>query len=255
LTAGQIRFLSLVRRECNRFLKIKRQTVAAPLLETFLYISVFGAALGTRIDELHGIDYVVFVVPGLIMMAWAMNAFSNNSSSILQQKFQRAIDDQLSSPASPMELLLAFTFGGFLRGMAVAGLTFVAASLLIDLPVDQVLVLVPSIFLVGFFFASVGVLVGVRAEQFDDISTAQTFVLQPLIFLGGVFYSASLLPQPFETLTQFNPVYYMINLVRYGFLGYSEANVALSLGLLTLATLALFAFNHRLFARGYKLRA
>jgi ABC-2 type transport system permease protein len=255
VSAAQIRFLTLVRREVNRFLKIKRQTVGAPLLETFLYISVFGAALGSRIDKLHGIDYVVFVIPGLIMMAWAINAFSNNSSSILQQKFQRAIDDQLSSPASPLELLLAFSLGGFLRGMLVAVLTFAAASLLVDLPVDHVLVLIPALLLVGFFFAQLGVLIGVRAEQFDDVSVAQTFVLQPLIFLGGVFYSASLLPEPFQTLTHFNPVYYMINLVRYGFLGYTEANVALSLVLLTLATLALFAVNQRLFARGYKLRA
>ena len=255
MTAAQIRFASLVRREVNRFLKIKRQTVGAPLLETFLYISVFGAALGTRINKLHGVDYVVFIIPGLIMMAWAINAFANNSSSILQQKFQRAIDDQLSSPASPLELLLAFSLGGFLRGMLVAVLTFSASSVLVDLPVKHVLVLVPALFLVGFFFAQLGVLIGVRAEQFDDVSFAQTFVLQPLIFLGGVFYSASLLPEPFQTLTHFNPIYYMINLVRYGFLGYTEANVALSLGLLALVTAALFTLNYRLFARGYKLRA
>src|SRR3954469_18587895 len=135
MSAAQIRFLTLVRREVHRFMKIQRQTVAAPLLETFLYISVFGAALGSRIKELHGFDYVVFVIPGLIMMAWAMNAFSNNASSILQQKFQRAIDDQLSSPASPRELLLAFTAGGFLRGGLVATLTFVASSVLVGLPV------------------------------------------------------------------------------------------------------------------------
>jgi ABC-2 type transport system permease protein len=255
VSSAQIRFFSLVRRETTRFLKIKRQTVGAPLLETFLYISVFGAALGSRIDKLHGIDYVVFVIPGLIMMSWAINAFSNNASSILQQKFQRAIDDQLSSPASPIELLLAFSLGGFLRGMIVAVLTFAAASVLVDLPVEHVLVLLPALMLVGFFFAQAGVLIGVRAEQFDDVSVAQTFVLQPLIFLGGVFYSASLLPEPFQTLTHFNPVYYMINLVRYGFLGYTEANVALSLGLLSCATLGLFAVNRHLFRTGYKLRA
>jgi ABC-2 type transport system permease protein len=255
VSAAQIRFFSLVRREVNRFLKIKRQTVGAPLLETFLYISVFGAALGTRINKLHGVDYVVFIIPGLIMMAWAINAFANNSSSILQQKFQRAIDDQLSSPASPLELLLAFTLGGFLRGMLVAVLTFTAASVLVAIPVDHVLVLLPALFLVGFFFAQLGVLVGVRAEQFDDVSFAQTFVLQPLIFLGGVFYSASLLPEPFQSITHFNPVYYMIALVRYGFLGYSEVNIALSLALLSTATLALFTLNYRLFSTGYRLRA
>jgi ABC-2 type transport system permease protein len=251
----RIRFASLVRREVSRFMKIKRQTVGAPLLETFLYISVFGAALGSRVGRLHGYDYVVFVVPGLIMMAWASNAFSNNSSSILQQKFLRAIDDQLSSPASPLELLLAFTLGGFLRGMLVSTLTFCASSLLVSIPVEHVLVLVPALLLVGFFFAQLGVLVGVRAEQFDDVSFAQTFVLQPLLFLGGVFYSASLLPQPFETLTHINPIYYMIGLVRYGFLGYSEINIPLALLFLTVATGALFALNLRLFTRGYKLRA
>ncbi len=255
MSAAQIRFATLWRREVNRFMKIKKQTLGAPLLETFLYISVFGAALGTRIDQLHGIDYVVFVVPGLIMMAFSTNAFTNNSSSILQQKFQGAIQDQLSSPASPLELLLAFSLGGFMRGLIVAVLTFIAASFLVDLPADHVLVLVPALFLVGFFFSQLGVLIGVRAEQFDDVSFAQTFVLQPLIFLGGVFYSAELLPQPFETLTHFNPIYYMINLVRYGFVGYTEANIALSMLALFAATAVLFAVNLRLFARGYKLRA
>ena len=255
MTAAQIRLLSLTRREVTRFMKIKRQTLGAPLLETFLYMSVFGAALGSRIDKLHGVDYVVFIVPGLVLMGWAMNAFSNNSSSILQQKFQRAIDDQLSSPASPLELLLAFSLGGFLRGMLVAVLTFAAAALLVDIGVAHVLILVPALLLIGMFFAQLGVLVGVRAEQFDDVSFYQTFVLQPLIFLGGVFYSASLLPEPFRTLTQLDPVYYMINLVRYGFLDYSETNVGLSLAFLFAATVALFTINYRLFVSGYRLRA
>ncbi len=255
MSAAQIRFATLWRREVNRFMKIKKQTLGAPLLETFLYITVFGAALGSRIKQLHGIDYVVFVIPGLIMMAFSINAFANNSSSILQQKFQGAIQDQLSSPASPLELLLAFSLGGFMRGFLVALLTFVAASLLVDLPVDHVLVLIPSLFLVGFFFSQLGVLTGVRAEQFDDVAFVQTFVLTPLIFLGGVFYSAELLPQPFETITLFNPVYYMINLVRYGFVGFTEVSIALSLLALTAATAALFFVNLRLFSKGYRLRA
>jgi len=255
VSTAQIRFFTLWRREMNRFMKIKKQTIGAPLLETFLYISVFGAALGSRINELHGFDYVVFVVPGLIMMAWAMNSFSNNASSILQQKFQGAIQDQLSSPASPLELLGAFTLGGFTRGFAVAALTFIASSLLIDLPVEHVLILIPALILVGLFFSQIGVLIGVRAEQFDDVSVAQTFVLTPLIFLGGVFYSASLLPEPFSTLTHFNPVYYMINLIRYGFLGYTEASIALSMLALAAAVAALFVVNLRLFSNGYKLRA
>jgi ABC-2 type transport system permease protein len=252
---ARIRFYTLWRREVNRFMKIKKQTLGGPLLETFLYISVFGAALGSRIDKLHGIDYVVFVIPGLIMMSFSINSFANNSSSILQQKFQGAIQDQLSSPASPAELLLAFSFGGFMRGLIVATLTFIASSILVDLPVDHILVLVPGLFLVGFFFSQLGVLIGVRAEQFDDVAFAQTFILQPLIFLGGVFYSATLLPQPFQTLTHFNPIFYMINLIRYGFIGYTEVSIALSLLALAGATAALFAINLRLFSTGYRLRA
>jgi ABC-2 type transport system permease protein len=255
VSTAQIRFATLWRREVNRFMKIKKQTLGAPLLETFLYIMVFGAALGSRIKHLHGIDYILFVIPGLIMMAFSTNAFANNSSSILQQKFQGAIQDQLSSPASPMELLLAFSLGGFMRGLIVATLTFVVSVILVGLPVDHVLVLIPSLALVGFFFSQLGVLTGVRAEQFDDVSFVQTFVLQPLIFLGGVFYSAALLPQPFETLTRFNPIYYMINLVRYGCVGFTEVSIALSLLALTAATGALFLVNLRLFGQGYKLRA
>ncbi len=115
--------------------------------------------------------------------------------------------------------------------------------------------LIPALFFVGFFFAQLGVLVGLRAEQFDDVSFYQTFILTPLIFLGGVFYSASLLPEPFQTLTKFDPVYYMIGLVRYGFLGYSETNIPLSMLFLTGAAATLFAVNYRLFLKGYRLRA
>jgi ABC-2 type transport system permease protein len=255
MSTWQIRFFSLWRREISRFMKIKKQTLGGPLLETFLYVTVFGAALGSRIKELHGVEYIVFVLPGLIMMAFATNAFTNNSSSILQQKFMGAIHDQLSSPASPRELLLAFCLGGFVRGLIVATLTFLVAIILTNLGVAHVLVLIPALILVGFFFANLGVLIGVRAEQFDDVAFAQTFILTPLIFLGGVFYSASLLPQPWETLTKFNPVYYMISLVRYGFVGFTEVNIPVALGALTLATVALFLFNLRLFQRGYKLRS
>ena len=255
MSTWQIRFLSLWRREISRFMKIKKQTLGGPLLETFLYVTVFGAALGSRIKELHGVEYIVFVLPGLIMMAFATNAFTNNSSSILQQKFMGAIHDQLSSPASPRELLLAFCLGGFVRGLIVATLTFLVAIILTNLGVAHILVLIPALVLVGFFFANLGVLIGVRAEQFDDVAFAQTFILTPLIFLGGVFYSASLLPQPWETLTKFNPVYYMISLVRYGFVGFTEVNIPLALGALTVATVALFMVNLRLFSRGYKLRS
>ena len=202
-------------------MKIKKQTLGGPLLETFLYITVFGAALGSRIKELHGIEYIVFVIPGLIMMSFATNAFTNNSSSILQQKFLGAIQDQLSSPASPRSCCSPSPRrlrprpdrrDADLHRLARPGRPARRPRARAD----------PGALPGRLLLLQLGVLTGVRAEQFDDVAFAQTFVLQPLIFLGGVFYSASLLPQPFETLTQFNPIYYMINLVRYGFVGFTE---------------------------------
>ena len=255
MTARQIRVASLIRREVLRFWKIKRQTIGGPLLETFLYICVFGAALGRRIHDLDGYRYIIFVIPGLIMMSWAINAFANNSSSILQQKFSRSVDDQLSSPASPTELLVGFTLGGFLRGLLVSSIAYAASYALVQEPVANALILFPSLIIVGLFFAQAGVAIGVRAQQFDDVALYQTFLLTPLIFLGGVFYSATLLPQPFRTLTHFNPVYYMIGLVRYGFIGYHATNIPISFGLLVLATAALFAWNWRVFTTGKYLRS
>ena len=126
-------------------------------------------------------------------------------------------------------------------------LTFIVAMILTGLPVDHVLVLIPSLVLVGFFFANLGVLIGVRAEQFDDVAFAQTFVLQPLIFLGGVFYSAVAAAAAVGDADQFDPVYYMITLVRYGFVGFTEVNIPLALVALTAATAALFLVNLRLF--------
>jgi ABC-2 type transport system permease protein len=139
--------------------------------------------------------------------------------------------------------------------MVIALITFLVAMILVDLPVEHPLVLVIALLLVGFFFSQLGVLVGIRAEQFEDVSFVQTFVLTPLIFLGGVFYSAALLPQPFQSLTEFNPLYYMISLVRYGFLGIADIEVWISMLVLAVITFSLFLLNLRLFQRGYKLRS
>lgn len=247
-------FWTVLRRELSRFWSIKRQTLFGPLLETYLYISVFGAALGSRIQDLEGYSYTAFIIPGLLLMAIAMNAFSNNSSSLLQQKLQRAIDDQLSSPVSNTALMVAFTLGGFIRGAIIATVSFITAALLIDLPVVHPVLLISSLAICGLFFASLGVLVGLRSDTFDNVSFYQTFIIQPLIFLGGVFYSVSLLSEPFKTLTQFNPMHYMINTVRYGMLGDADVNPYLSLAIISAVTVLIIGVNLRLFQKGYRLR-
>lgn len=249
-------FWTVLRRELTRFWGIKRQTILGPLLETYLYISIFGAALGSRINQLDGHRYIIFIIPGLLMMSFAINIFINNSFSILQQKMQRAIDDQLSSPVSNTEILAAFGLGGFVRASIITAIAFITAKLLLpDLPLVHPIMFVLSFIFIGLFFSMAGILVGIRAEKFDDLSLYQTFILQPLIFLGGVFYSANLLPQPFETLTRFNPIYYMINTLRYSVLGHADINPRMSLAVIAVAGLVLFGINYRLFNRGYKLRA
>ncbi len=253
---GLLPFWTVLRRELSRFWGIKRQTILGPILETYLYISVFGASLGSRINELDGHRYIVFIIPGLLMMSFAMNIFSNNASSIMQQKLQRSIDDQLASPVSNTQLLLAYALGGFVRASVITGITFITAVLLIhDLPMAHPFLFLLSFFFIGFFFSMAGVLVGLRSEKFDDLSLYTTFILQPLIFLGGVFYSASLLPDTFETITRFNPIYYMINTVRYSMLGQADVHMTISLSVIAGAALTLFAINYKLFQRGYKLRA
>jgi ABC-2 type transport system permease protein len=253
---GLLPFWTVLRRELSRFWGIKRQTILGPVLETYLYISVFGAALGSRISELDGHRYIVFIIPGLLMMSFAMNIFANNSSSIMQQKLQRSIDDQLASPVSNTQLLLAYGMGGFVRALVITAITYLTALLLIhDLPMAHPFLFILSFIFIGLFFAMAGVLVGLRSEKFDDLSLYQTFILQPLIFLGGVFYSAALLPDAFRFLTQFNPIYYMINTVRYSMLGKADVNVAISLTVIAAAAIILFIVNYVLFARGYKLRS
>lgn len=249
-------FWTVLRRELSRFWGIKRQTIFGPLVETYLYISIFGAALGSRIHELDGQKYIVFIIPGLIMMSFAINIFSNNASSILQQKLQRAIDDQLSSPVSNGHLLTAFALGGFIRASIISTLALITALILVpELGIEHPIMFILSFIFIGLFFAMAGVLVGLRAEKFDDLSLYQTFVLQPLIFLGGVFYSASLLPATFELLTRFNPIYYMINTLRYSMVGSADINPNISLVVIAVVAIGLAFLNYKLFTSGYKLRS
>lgn len=249
-------FWTVLRRELTRFWGIKRQTILGPFLQTFLYISVFGAALGSRIDQLDGYSYVIFIIPGLLMMTFAMNMFGNNAASLMQQKVMRGIDDQLASPVSNTQLLFAYALGGFIRASVIVVITYATAWLLVDdLPMVHPWLFLLSMGLIGLFFSMMGVLVGLRSEKFDDLSLYQDFVLQPLIFLGGIFYSASLLPEPFQTLTQLNPIYYMINTVRYSMLGTADVNPAIALTAVGIAGVALTIVNYKLFNRGYKLRS
>jgi ABC-2 type transport system permease protein len=249
------RFITVFRREFTRYWNIKRQTLLTPLFNTYLYIGIFGAALGSRVGDLEGFPYITFIIPGLIMMALCMGAFENNSASLFQMRFMRAIDDQLASPLSSLELLLAYTLGGFVRGAIVAGLTLITAAFLVHLPMADPFLFFAGLTVVGLFFAQLGVFAGVLADEFDQISLYLNFILQPLIFLGGIFYSVTLLPPAFQVVTHFNPLFYMINLVRHGMLGTSDVNPWLCLAVVLAGCVAVFTVNYRIFNSGYKLRS
>jgi ABC-2 type transport system permease protein len=250
-----ISFYTLLRRECYRFLKIPNQTIIGPLLETYLYISVFGAALGSRINEIHGVQYAVFIIPGLLLMSMITGSYANNSASLMQQKMMHSIDDQLTSPVSHFSLLAAYTLGGLIRSCIVVFLAFVTASLLLGFHVYSWPLFILGLGLSGLFFASLGVLVGLVAESNEQATSYQTFIMQPLIFLGGTFYSALLLPEPFRTLTHFNPIFYMINTVRHGMLGVSDINPYWALLAIAVAVAGIVSLNMYLFQKGYRLRS
>ncbi len=247
--------LWLSAREAHRVLKLWSQTVAAPVLSSLLFILVFGLSLGSRIDSIGGVDYDVFIVPGLITMAMVQAAYSNNSSSVFQARSDRYIHDVLSSPMHAWQMNLGFNVGGIIRALAIGlGLGLVAVPVT-GAPIEQPLVLVPAVLLGLILFAALGTIVGIFAETFDHHTFVNNIVILPLVFVGGVFYSVDLLPSPWHELTHVNPIFYLVNAVRYGFLGTSDVSVALCLGVTAGLAIPAYLWSQWLFTSGRKLKA
>jgi|SRR5215217_2459916 len=246
--------IALSGREIARVLKLWSQTIVAPILSSALFILVFGLSLGDRIKEIDGVPYDQFIVPGLIAMGMAQAAFSNNASTVFQARFDRYINDVLAAPMRGWEINLGLNLGGIVRALLIgAGLLAVAVPLT-GVPVREPLVLVVAIGLLLVLFASFGIVVGIYAESWDHTAFVQNIVILPLSFLGGVFYSIDSLPSPWHELSHANPIFFLINGVRYGFLGQADVSVALSL-LITAAFAALFVtWSAWLFATGRRLK-
>ncbi len=247
--------LALAARETDRVLKLWSQTIAAPVLASFLFILVFGLSLGGRIREIGGVEYDVFIVPGLIAMAMAQAAYSNNSSSVFQARADRYINDVLSAPMRSWEVNLGLAIGGVVRALAIGGSLFVLALAVTDVPVRQPLVLVASMLILLVLFAALGVVVGVFAETWDQAGFVNNILILPLSFLGGVFYSAELLPSPWQEISHVNPLFFLINAVRYGFLGTSDVPIGLALGTTAALALACVAWSVSMFRSGRRLKA
>lgn len=228
---------TLTSREVGRFFSVYRQTVIPGLISSVLYILIFGFTLEQRISEIQGISYTMFILPGLIMMNTLTNASSNTSSSMLQMKLLQQLPDLLTAPLSGFEIALAYIIGGTVRGMVNGILVLIVGVVLIDLPVHDIAGTLLFIFLVSWAFSSMGLVMGQIAESWDQLAMIQNFFLTPLSFLGGVFYSINMLPSWAKTLSFLNPIYYMINGIRYTILEKSDSPVSTSLWMAILLTI------------------
>lgn len=244
----------LSRRECHRVLKLWRQTILAPVIASLLFMVVFGLSLGDSISEINGFEYPVYIVPGLIAMAMAQAAYSNNSSTIFQARNDRYLDDILSAPMSAWQVHLGYLVGGAMRSLAI-GLTLTALALpLTGAPLSNPAEAVLAVLLLITAFGALGIIVGIYAQSWDNQSFINNIVILPLIFLGGVFYSVSRLGTPWEQISHFNPLFYVVDAVRFGFLGASDVSPWVSLGVVGVITVLLVGWAQFLFATGHRLK-
>jgi ABC-2 type transport system permease protein len=245
----------LTAREVLRVTKLWTQTIAAPVISAFLFIVVFGLSLGDRISAIDGVEYDVFIVPGLITMAMVQAAYSNNASSVFQARFDRYLHDVLAAPMRDWEVNLGLSLGGAVRALAIGAALLALALPVTGVPVREPLVLVLAVVLALVLFCSLGVIVGIYAETFDHHTFVNNIVILPLTFLGGVFYSVDRLPAPWEQISHANPIFYLVNAMRYGFLGTADVSVALSLGVTAALAAGTVAWSSWLFATGKRLKA
>jgi ABC-2 type transport system permease protein len=244
----------LAARECLRVSKLWTQTMLAPVVSSILFILVFGLSLGSRIKQVSGFEYDVFIVPGLIAMAMAQAAYSNNSSSIFQARSDRYIDDVLAAPMRPWQINLGLTVGGAFRAVLIGIALGALAIPLTGPPIERPLALAVAALLLVTLFGALGVVVGIYAETFDHHTFVNNIVILPLTFVGGVFYSVDVLPAPWQELSHANPLFYVVNALRYGFLGASDVSVWLSFAVTAAIAAAMVAWSQYLFSTGKRLK-
>ena len=249
-----IGFYTLVNREVGRFFSVYRQTVLPGLISSALYILIFGFTLEQRISEIDGVSYTWYILPGLIMMNTLSNATANTSSSMLQMKLLQQLPDLLTAPLSGIEISLAYIIGGTIRGMVNGILVLFLGVLISGLPVQNIFGTLLFIFLVSWAFSSMGLVLGQLAENWDQMAMMQNFFLTPLSFLGGIFYSIKMLPEWAQLLSLFNPIYYMINGLRYTILGISDSDPFYSFLIALLMTLIFTISSIKVMENGKKIK-
>lgn len=246
---------TLYLKEVRRFWKVGAQTVAAPVVTTLLYMMVFVVALKGARPPLHGTPFAEFVAPGLIMMAILQNAFANASSSLIQAKIMGTATDFLTPPLSPLELTIGFTLGAATRGVAVGLVTALCVMPFAKLGLANVALIVWFGLIASLLMGMVGVLAGLWSEKFDHLSAVQNFVVMPMTFLSGTFYLVDSLPEPFASISKFNPFFYLIDGFRAGFIGHAEGSLVVGVVMSAVLTVVMGAACWLVFRSGWRLKS
>jgi ABC-2 type transport system permease protein len=254
LAEQYIAFMTIVRKEIKRYLRIWTQTLLPSAITMSLYFVIFGSLIGSRIGDMGGFTYMQFVVPGLIMMAIVTNSYSNVVSSFFGSKFNNSVEELLVSPTPNYVILMGYVVGGITRGLFVAVVVTLVSLFFTHLHVHSYFIVIVTVLMTSTLFALAGFINAVYANSFDDISIIPTFVLTPLIYLGGVFYSMDLLPDFWAGVSKLNPLVYVVNAFRYGVLGVSDVSLTLAFSMITLFTVAAFTFSMHLLNSGSRLR-
>ena len=252
---NNITFFSLVKREVARFSKVAIQTVFAPLISTGLYLIIFSYSFQNREVAGYGIPYIDFIVPGLIMMSLIQNSFANTSSSLIGAKYNGIIIDFLLAPFSYVELTLGFMIGGMVRGLLVGSVTYLVSIYFYGGTIAYPLLAILFAVLVSSIFSLFGIIAGLWAEKFDHVSIFSNFFITPLTFLSGVFYSVKKLPGIWNEVSLFNPVFYMVDAVRFAFVGQSDISPYFSLFVIISLLVILLIVVTYLFKIGYKVKS
>ena len=246
---------TITRREVMRILRIWTQTLIPPAITMTLYFLIFGGLIGSRVGKMGGLDYMEFIVPGLVMMSVIQNSYGNISSSFFGAKFGRHVEELLVSPMPHWVILSGYVAGAVLRGLMVGAIVLCIAMLFTRVHVPHPLVTISSVLLGATIFSLAGFVNAVYAKKFDDIAIVPTFILTPLTYLGGVFYSISLLPGWAQAATHVNPIFYMVNAFRYGLLGSSDVPLWIAYALMLGFVAVLSALGLWLLKRGVGLRS
>ena len=233
-------FTTIFRKEIVRFTRIWVQSLLPPVVTMFLYFVIFGKFIGSQISDISGYSYMEFIVPGLVMMSVITNSYSNVVSSFFSTKFQHSVEELLASPTPNYVIILGYVCGGMTRGILVGILVTATSLIFVPLKLHNVSFVVLYISLTAFLFSLAGLMNAIFAKKFDDITIIPTFVLTPLIYLGGVFYSINLLPSFWQEVSKLNPILYMVNGFRFGFLGMTDVNVFLGLAISIIFIVILF---------------